>query len=108
MQFFEQITVKVMSSSREQAQAGVDQAAHAGESLGTIAEAVTRITDMSAQIATAAEEQSAVTEEIDRNINSIAHSAQETYAGSTETAQASANVSQLAEHLGEMIGRLKV
>ncbi|WP_422126813.1 methyl-accepting chemotaxis protein [Thioalkalivibrio sulfidiphilus] len=63
--------VQVMESSRNQARKGVEQAEEAGQSLDRIAEAVTRINDMNAQIATAVEEQSAVAEEINRNVVNI-------------------------------------
>ena len=45
-----------------------EQAAKAGDSQDTIAAAVARINDMSVQIASSAEQQSAVSEEINRNI----------------------------------------
>lgn len=66
-----QDAVKAMEQGKNRAQAGVTQAAEAGTSLETIAAAVSTISDMNTQIATAAEEQSVVAEEINLNINSI-------------------------------------
>jgi methyl-accepting chemotaxis protein len=66
-----QEAVKAMQQGRTRAQAGVEQAAAAGTSLETITAAVGTISDMNAQIATAAEEQSVVAEEINLNITSI-------------------------------------
>ncbi len=66
-----QDAVKAMEQGRSRAQVGVEQAAEAGTSLETIAQAVGTISDMNTQIATAAEEQSVVAEEINLNIVSI-------------------------------------
>ncbi len=66
-----QDAVKAMEQGRSRAQVGVEQAAEAGVSLETIAQAVGTISDMNTQIATAAEEQSVVAEEINLNIVSI-------------------------------------
>ena len=63
--------VTVMTASREHVRSVVDQAARANASLNNIAEAVARIHDMSAQIASSSEEQGAVAEEINRNIVKI-------------------------------------
>ncbi len=66
-----QDAVKAMEQGRSRAQVGVEQAAEAGTSLETIAQAVGTISDMNTQIATAAEEQSVVAEEINLNIVAI-------------------------------------
>ncbi|MNP70563.1 Methyl-accepting chemotaxis protein CtpH [compost metagenome] len=55
-----------------------------------ISEAVANITDMTTQIAAATEEQTAVAEEISRNISTIAHLADQT----SEQAQNSALLSE--------------
>ena len=60
--------VDVMQQSSKKAQAAVDHAGVAGSSLGAISESVERISGMSTQIACAAEEQSAVAEEINKNV----------------------------------------
>ncbi|MBI3188696.1 MAG: methyl-accepting chemotaxis protein, partial [Gammaproteobacteria bacterium] len=63
--------VTVMTTSRDHVRSVVDQAFKANASLNNIAEAVARIHDMSAQIASSSEEQGAVAEEINRNIVKI-------------------------------------
>ncbi len=62
----------VMERSQTQAREGVSQTKEAGSALKSIVDAVATITDMNTQIATAAEEQSQVAEEMDRNITRIA------------------------------------
>lgn len=63
--------VGVMEQGQQAARTSVEQASHAGESLESITRAVDTITAMTTQIATAAEEQSAVAEEINRNVVNI-------------------------------------
>ena len=66
-----QRAVNSMDHSRATAQESAGQVAQAGESLGRIAGSVQMINDMNTQIATAVEEQSAVAEEINRNVLNI-------------------------------------
>ncbi|MDO1955191.1 hypothetical protein Q2407_26480, partial [Escherichia coli] len=62
----------------QQAEAGVQRVVEADSALIGISEAVSNITEMTTQIAAAAEEQSAVAEEINRNISTIAALAEQT------------------------------
>ena len=100
--------VEVMSGSREEAHAVVDQATKAGSSLSVISTAVKRINDMSIQIASAAEEQSATAEEINRNITSISEMANETSTGAQQTSTASGDLARLGTELQEVVGRFRV
>ncbi len=100
--------VMVMNSSREQAQSVVEKAQHAGESLKIISTSVERINDMSSQIASAAEEQHAVTEEINQNIVSISNMAAQTSAGASQTSQSSEELAHLATELQTIVQQFKV
>ncbi|QXI30964.1 methyl-accepting chemotaxis protein [Pseudomonas vanderleydeniana] len=64
--------VQTMENGNRQAEEGVAWVLEADKALVGISEAVAHITDMTSQIATATEEQSAVAEEISRNISTIA------------------------------------
>ncbi len=99
--------VQVMHTGRERAGAGVDASGEAGAALEGIAQAVASITDMNHHIATAAEEQTAVADEVNRNINAISELAQQNAADVQQTATASEQVSQLAVQLQELVGRFK-
>jgi methyl-accepting chemotaxis protein len=66
-----QQAVEAMAASRRRAEENVEQANLAGQSLGSINGAVATIREMNAQIASAAEQQSAVAAEINRNIMRI-------------------------------------
>ncbi|TPW15720.1 MAG: methyl-accepting chemotaxis sensory transducer, partial [Halothiobacillaceae bacterium] len=61
----------VMERSQRRAQSSVEQANNAGAALESIATAVATITNMTVQIASAAEEQNAVAEEVNSNIVNI-------------------------------------
>ncbi|MEJ2480923.1 MAG: HAMP domain-containing methyl-accepting chemotaxis protein, partial [Acidihalobacter sp.] len=87
--------VTAMESGRGRAGSSVEQARHAGQSLTEITDAVTRINDMNALIASAAEEQSAVAEEINRNVTTISQATDQTAAGSQQTAAASEQLARL-------------
>lgn len=63
--------VHVMNKGRKQAYDAIEQSDEAGSSLEAISGSVTKISDMNAQIATAATEQSAVAEEMSRNVVNI-------------------------------------
>ncbi|NIB42224.1 methyl-accepting chemotaxis protein [Pseudomaricurvus alkylphenolicus] len=103
-----QKAVEVISISRDEARAVVEQANAAGESLVSIAEAVARINDMSVQIATASEQQSTTTDEINRNVMAIADVAQKTSLGAEQTAAANDNLNKLAGNLQGLVEEFKV
>ncbi|AOV16084.1 hypothetical protein BJI67_02470 [Acidihalobacter aeolianus] len=100
--------VAAMTSGRERAQASVTQAQEAGTSLNTIAQAVTQINDMNALIASAAEEQSSVAEEINRNVSNISHATEQTAAGAQQTATASEDLARLSAELQVLVNQFKV
>jgi methyl-accepting chemotaxis protein len=99
--------VAVMQAGRKRAEDSVRQAGEAGSSLQTITYAVSAISDMNMQIASAAEEQSAVAEEINRNIVNIGSVADETATGSEHTATASAELARLGTDLQRAAGKFK-
>ena len=70
-----------MQESRAAADESVSHATQAEEALIAIAKNLTTASDMSIQIATAAEEQTAVSEEINRNIVNISDNARDTLDG---------------------------
>jgi methyl-accepting chemotaxis protein len=97
-----------MVAGRNQAEAGVTQAAEAEQALGQITESVDRITRMNTQIATAAQQQSAVAEEINRNITNISEVADQTTTGAEQIATAGQELAQLAERLRTSMATFQV
>jgi len=100
--------VTVMEMGRSKAEESVAQAAKAGEALQAITGVVDNIKSMNIQIATAAEEQSATAEEINRNIVNISAVAQETAGGSQQTASASDELARLASDLQSQVAKFKI
>ncbi len=100
--------VTVMENGRKRAASSVEQAASAGGSITAISERIDTINDMNNQIASAAEEQTAVAEEINRNISNISHVSEETSVGAKNTAQACHELLELASHLREAVGSFRI
>ncbi|MCP4077007.1 MAG: methyl-accepting chemotaxis protein [Gammaproteobacteria bacterium] len=101
-------SVNVMGQSRVNASATVEQAQHAGESLSSITRAVSTILQMNTQIATAAEEQSSVAEDINRGVLKIQDISEQTAAGAAQTATSSNELADLGAHLKEVVDQFKV
>jgi methyl-accepting chemotaxis protein len=100
--------VRVMEEARVQAQSSSDQVEKAAESLGHIAGAVSGINDMNAQIASAAEEQSAVSAEISNAIASIREVSDQVAAGAQQTASASEELARLSATQQELMARFRM
>jgi methyl-accepting chemotaxis protein len=97
-----------MEAGQEGAKAGLEQATQAGNALDTITQSVSTISDMNIQIASAAEEQSAVAEEINRNISSMSESLDNIAHGSQQTASAGEALAQLGNKLQQQVSQFKV
>ncbi len=100
--------VQVMSSSRATTQQTVAKASEAADSLAKIADAVGVISDMNTQIASAAEEQSVVAQEIDMNIVQISDLAESGADNTTHVTNASGSLSKLSEGLQSLVQQFKV
>ncbi len=100
--------VNVMVEGRKRTQTSVDKATEASEALAKIAGAVTTITDMNTQIANAANEQTVVAEDINRNIVNISQVAQQTAEGTQQTATASEELARLSGELQSLVGKFRV
>ena len=99
--------VQLMGESREFSQNGVEQTLKAGDALKGIVNAVATINDMNIQIASAAEEQGAVAEEINRNVVTISEIADQTTEGAEQTDQASGDLARLAVDLQTLVSQFK-
>jgi methyl-accepting chemotaxis protein len=93
------LAVTVMKEGKSQADLSVEQAKCAGESLNAINLSVTRISDMNIQIAAAAEEQSVVASEINRNFSQITSSALKAEHEAVKITSASHQLEALAKKL---------
>jgi methyl-accepting chemotaxis protein len=100
--------VRVMEDSQNRTDESVQHAAKAAQALETITHAVSVINDMNTQIASAAEEQSAVADDINRNVINIGQVANEVAGGADESSSASADLTKLAEQQRRLINQFKV
>jgi len=98
---------EVMDGSRSRARDSVDQASSAGDAFNTITGTVGTIRDMNDQIASAAEEQSQVAEEINRNINTINDIAEENANSARESSKSAESLAALAGELQSLVGQFK-
>ncbi|MCP9337691.1 methyl-accepting chemotaxis protein [Stutzerimonas xanthomarina] len=100
--------VQAMEGAQVRAHSGSDCVAKTAQSLTVIAGEVNAINSMNTQIATAAEEQSAVAEEINRNITTISTIADTTLADASQTSQISEELVQLAAELNRLVGQFRL
>ncbi len=100
--------VATMHSSHGKAQENAGQIHQAVQALDKISEAVTVISDMNLQIASAAEQQSAVAEEVNRNVSAI-RGVTETLTGqAAESAQVSSQLNTLSSQQMALMDQFRV
>ncbi len=97
-----------MEGSRDRASESVISANKASELLASITESVTVVLSMNMQIATAAEEQVATTEEINKNVNAINEMSQETASDASKTKSEADNVTTLVKNMHKLTAQFKV
>ncbi len=93
--------VDLMEESRDNSEKADKQAKVAGESLQSISESIRTMSDMNIQIATSAEEQGQVTEDINRNITEIDNIA-------TTSSEHMQKTTSVTEEIGDLSNQLKV
>lgn len=101
-------TVTVMETSQQEAKTSVEQAGRAYEALEEINRVIDTIAQMSTQIATAAEEQSTVAEDINQNIIEIKSIADDTTHDSERNTRATEEMAGEIEGLGQLLAQFKV
>ncbi|CAH0533129.1 hypothetical protein VST7929_00982 [Vibrio stylophorae] len=85
-----------------------DLARQANDALVGITDAVSQINDMNTQVATAAEQQSQVTSDINRNVSNMSELVNQNVAGIAQNAAASNELSRLAEMQKEQLSFFKL
>ncbi|MDN3637440.1 methyl-accepting chemotaxis protein [Simiduia curdlanivorans] len=99
--------VNAMQTASKDALSTVDSARDANQALDAINNAVEKITQMSIQIATAAEEQSAVINEVNDNMGSIDTQSMETTGRIGQAANASRGLNELTTNLQKLLAGFK-
>ena len=97
-----------MGNSYRQAQGSVEQVGQAVTALRQIGDAVTVISDMNLQIASAAEEQSAVAEEINHNVENIRDVTESLAEQANESARVSQSLNSLANQQQQLMDQFRV
>ncbi|HEX9078728.1 MAG TPA: methyl-accepting chemotaxis protein [Desulfuromonadaceae bacterium] len=100
--------VNSMENGVSEVERGMESSRKSGEALEEIVSAINEVTMQVHQIATAAEEQTAVTGEISSNIHQITEVVQDTARGAHETATAAGQLSGLARSLQALVGRFRL
>lgn len=101
------MAVKVMEQSQKTSASSEQHVTTAIDALKQIAQQVSSISDMNAQIATAVEQQSNVADDINRNIVRANDNAGEALQGAGVADKTSKALSDQSHHLSDMIGRFR-
>ncbi|MFL1453189.1 methyl-accepting chemotaxis protein [Marinobacter sp. GN3S48] len=100
--------VNVMKASTAVSNVSMEKAQDAMEALNRIAEAITSISQMTSQIATASEEQTSVTEELNSSITRIADQGQEAATAASENDVYSGEIESIGNTLSQNVSRFRV
>lgn len=103
-----QRAVKEMSECSKEMESSMQQSSNANSSMEEIQAIITQISDMSSQIAAAAEEQEATGAEISANINRISEISDSNYEGIEQVAETSTRLNQLASDQANLVSRFKL
>ncbi|KQQ63920.1 chemotaxis protein [Pseudomonas sp. Leaf129] len=99
--------VQAIENGQQRSDQGVEQVVEAGQTLTRITQSIEAIRDMNRQIATAAEEQNAVVDDIAQNLVEITAIATTNQANVDRTQSASGHLHQLSTELGHVTARIK-
>lgn len=86
----------------------VNKAQEAGESIAKISCSVSDISEMNILIATATEEQGAVSEELNRNVTNITEASEEVAMGAKQMAMACNDLNHLATQLQDVVRKFRI
>lgn len=103
-----QSVVESMDVTKSRCEQTAEGAGEVVESLETMTNFVTEINDLSTQIATAAEEQSSVTQELSRNMTAINDIVGELDSNGKQALDEASNIDNVNSQLIEIVGRFKL
>lgn len=100
--------VSAMESSRERSDESVSRAREVGEQLEQIVESVGLIDETAQQIASATEQQTAVSRDINKSLHNISSVSAQTSENVKQSVQAGDALSKLAEQLHALVGKFRL
>ncbi len=100
--------VTAMGSSQSLATQSVEKAQESGNALEAISSSVSTINSMNAQIAVAAEQQSSVTEQVNRNVIKISEISESSVKTAQDTSNSGKELAHLAEALKSAVSQFKL
>lgn len=100
--------VQVIGSISERSEATVAETRKVNDALQRISQAVGTITDMNTQIASAAEEQTSVSETINQNVHEIVAITEQTAEGTHRAGAATQRLKELAREMSDQVSRYRV
>ncbi len=100
--------VSAMKQGKTQVETSINTMSETEQALQEITQSVQTINDLNFQIASAAEEQSSVTEDMNRNVQKISTISEQSAQGAGQTRIASEELARLAESLQEKISHFKL
>ncbi|WP_103277286.1 methyl-accepting chemotaxis protein, partial [Vibrio vulnificus] len=103
-----QEAVAVMSRSVSSREETLHRASNATDSLGQIGASIVHMNDMNSQIASAATQQSAVSADINLNVQNIADSSKQMVSMVAQVQQACEGLDEQCEQLDTLLGRFKI
>lgn len=103
-----QSVVDSMDSTKDKCGQTAEGAGEVAESLDVMTDFVTEINDLSTQIATAAEEQSSVTQELSRNMSAINDIVGELDSNGQQALEDAHSIADINAHLSSIVNRFKL
>ena len=100
--------VSVMEQSRSKSFETLEKAEKTGEFLSSINDAISKVLDMNTQISTAAQQQAAVTQDVNRSVANIETISKSTVNSAHTTQKIGEGVAQLSGDLQQLVRKFKV
>ncbi len=97
--------VTAMATGQAKAEGAGERAEEAGQALDTIAKSVKGITQMNTLIATASEQQTSVSEEINKSLTTLQHASNESSEVAEQISEESGRLFELSDELQQVISR---
>ena len=98
----------ILKTISQRSEETVEETRQVNEALQRISQAVNTITDMNTQIASAAEEQTSVSETINQNVHEIVAISEQTAQGTRRAGEATQRLKALAGELTDEVSRYRV